>query len=649
MFVLDDRGNSKRTLSLGEADFASRYFQWCRFAAAVFATVILITMICAAVNAQTETGQISGKVTDPQNGVLANASVTVKSTRTAVERTTMTNAEGVYTVTNLQPGTYDVTVSGGGFALSTQRVEVTVGGKSSADVQLSLSEIRTENVTVVSGGGAEINIQDQQLSNLVTATQLRDLPSLTRNPYDFVSLSGNVSTDAGGSTSRGVGVSINGQRAASTDILLDGGENVNTFTATVGQGVPLESVQEYRVITSNFSAEYGRASGGIVNLVTRSGSNQFHGSLFEFNRISALASNSFDNNANGLPKDRFTRNQFGYSFGGPVIKNKLFFFSSTEWTRVRSVQNVINLVPTSELINTSASATRTFFGNYQLATPINGTVYTVGDIVSLVGASNFSATNAFSNLPSTLPAFGQVRFTVPADVGAGSPQNTYQTVNRIDFNLSDKTQIYGRLAIEKNNYFSGTVNYSPYEGFNTGETDFNQNYLVSLTHTFTPRFVSQSKLVFNRLNQLQPLGEQEVGPTLYLTGVASQKLGGYLLSLPGYSQFTPGNAIPFGGPQNLGQFYQDVSYTKGKHQFRFGGNAVYTQDNRMFGAYQNAVEQLGSSVSGGLNNLVLGQLLSFQAAVYPQGQYPGGTLQLPVGPPDFTRSNRYRDGSLYFN
>lgn len=140
MFALDDRGNNECTLSLGEADFASRSLEWRRFAAAVVATVILITMSCAVVNGQTETGQISGKVTDQQNGVLANASVTVKSMRTAVERTTATNAEGVYTVTNLQPGTYDVTVSGGGFAPSRQRVEVTVGGKSSADVQVSLSD-----------------------------------------------------------------------------------------------------------------------------------------------------------------------------------------------------------------------------------------------------------------------------------------------------------------------------------------------------------------------------------------------------------------------------------------------------------------------------------------------------------------------------
>src|SRR6202008_1796734 len=146
-------------------------------------------------------------------------------------------------------------------------------------------------------------------------------------------------------TMRGTGFAINGQRSSSTNILLDGGENVDLYTATVGQSVPLDAVQEFRVITSNFSAEYGRASGGIVNVATKAGSNSFHGSAYEYNRVSKLASNTADNNPNGTEKSRFTRNQFGYSIGGPVIKNKMFFFNNTEWTRVRANAQLLNFVP----------------------------------------------------------------------------------------------------------------------------------------------------------------------------------------------------------------------------------------------------------------------------------------------------------------
>ncbi len=181
---------------------------------------------------------------------------------------------------------------------------------------------------------------------------MEELPtSPTRNPYALVATSGNVTEDSNGD--RGAGFAINGQRSASTSILLDGAENVDTFTATVGQTVPLDSVQEFSVLTNNFGAEYGRASGGVVNLVTKSGTNNFHGTAYEFNRISALSANTYQNSAQqsaafadgdcvaGSPcdigkKGTFTRNDFGFAIGGPIIKNKLFFFSNTEWIRVRS-------------------------------------------------------------------------------------------------------------------------------------------------------------------------------------------------------------------------------------------------------------------------------------------------------------------------
>src|SRR5262249_5528434 len=145
---------------------------------------------------------------------------------------------------------------------------------------------------------------------------------------DFVQTLGNVAQDSSSGTggsdqvTRGAGVSINGQRSASTDSLLDGGENVDLYTSKVGQSVPLDAVQEFSVVSNNFSAEYGRASGGVINVVTKSGTNQFHGSLYEFNRISALTSNDYDSNANGVPRQHYTRNQFGYAVGGPVVKNK---------------------------------------------------------------------------------------------------------------------------------------------------------------------------------------------------------------------------------------------------------------------------------------------------------------------------------------
>ncbi|HMF58363.1 MAG TPA: TonB-dependent receptor [Pyrinomonadaceae bacterium] len=623
------------------------------------AAFVLLAMGTAAL-AQTETGQIVGKVLDPNGAAVAGAAVSIKSVETGREVTATSNEEGVYTITNLQPGLYDVTVQSGSFKPNTQRVKVTVGAKLSIDTQLALTEIAAGTINVTAGEGVEINTQNQEVSDVVSGTQIRQLPTLTRDPYNLVGLSGNVSSDDPGPAVPGVGVSgrgagynINGQRAASTNILLDGADNNNAYYAAVGQRIPLDSVGEFRVVTSNFSAEYGRASGGIINVVTRSGSNDFHGTGYEFNRISRLASNGFNNNANNVARGVFTRNQFGYAVGGPIKRNKLFFFNSTEWTRVRSAGEVLTVVPTSQLIAASNAATRAYFGAYTLSATPTGRVFTVGDL-SGTGPNGFNlpAGNPFAALPSSLPAFQVVRFTEPIDLGGGVPQNSYSTVTRVDYNFSNSTQIYGRYALENQKFFEGTTAFSPYAGFDTGSSNFNQNALVSVTHTFSPNFVSQTKLAFNRLRNEAPYGANPIGPGLFLFPNTGTTIGGVALGFPGYWPYNPASSpAGFGGPQNMGQAYEDVNYTSGNHQFRFGGQYVYIQDNRFFGAYQNAEEILGAqgNYAQAFANFVTGNLFLFQAAVFPQGKFPGQNVTLPVGPPDFTRSNRYNEWAVYFN
>jgi hypothetical protein len=598
--------------------------------------------------AQAETGQITVKVTDPQGAVIPGATVTVRSVdRGTTLPTQTTSDEGTVTITSLQPGLYEVTVTTSGFANFTQQAQVTVGAKLSVEAQMS-AQARGEVVNVVAGeGGVEVNTQTQELSTIVSQAQVTELPTITRNPYDLVGISGNVSP--ADPSARGTGFAINGQRAASTNILLDGGENVDTFSATVGQSVPLDSVQEFRVITSNFSAEYGRASGGIVNVATKAGTNRFTGSLYEFNRISALASNSFENNANGIPKGVFTRNQFGYSVGGPIIKEKLFFFSSTEWTRIRSTGEVISIVPTPQFIAQSAGATQAFFNSFQLVTPINGTVYTAGEL-------------GIAGVPAGLPAFGQVRLNRAVDLGGGTPGNDWQTVGRIDYNWSEHTQVYFRGAFQQGDNPAGTNSFSPYVGFNTGLDYRNQNYLTNVTHSFSPTLVSQTKVIFNRLNQNQPLNGAPV-PTLYFFSNAVATVAGFPIRLPGYLPTSPGSAIPFGGPQNFYQFYEDVNWSRGNHTWRFGGQYIHIRDNRTFGAYENAVETLGTTFSNATANLLAGRLAAFTVAVDPQGHFPcfrdpntGATIvtpdcsvTTPVSAPSFSRSNRYHEWAAYVN
>ena len=420
-----------------------------------------------------------------------------------------------------------------------------------------------------------------------------------------------MTEDAGGGQMRGAGFAINGMRAASTSILLDGSENVDTFTASVGQTIPLDSVQEFSVLTNNFTAEYGRASGGVVNLVTKSGTNTFHGSAYEYNRVSALSSNTFQNDETDTPKGVFTRNDFGFAIGGPIKKDKLFFFNNTEWVRVRSSAPTNYTIIDPASVASLAPASQAFFNAYgKLASDVR-----------TIASGPCSATVANS------PTCDTVGFSVPSDAGGGSPQNTWMEVARFDYNFSPNTSLFFRYAAFNELDFPGTVVASPYAGYNTGQTNFDQNYEVSLVHFFTPSLVNTAKATYNRLNgPVQGLGTNPVGPTLYnsATSLPNVTVNGnsFPLVYPGYSETTPGNAIPFGGPQNLYQFHDDLSWSHGKHQFKFGGQFIQLRDNRVFGAYENSVEALGTNLNTALANLVSGNIYQFQGAVYPQGKYP---------------------------
>jgi outer membrane receptor protein involved in Fe transport len=612
--------------------------------AVLFFAVVLI-VFAGTVWAQTETGQISGTVTDATGGVVANAKVVVKSVNTGMTRETTTNSSGLYTSPSLKPDTYDVTIQFTGFKTFTQRVVVSVGSRVEVSAQLTVGA-QVEVVEVTAKEVNAVNTESQTLSSVITGEQLDALPtSPTRNPYALVGTSGNVTEDNSGA-GRGAGYAINGMRVASTDILLDGAENVDTFTASVGQIVPLDSVEEFSVLTNSFTAEFGRASGGVVNVVTKSGTNAFHGSAYEYSRLSALSANTEQNDATDTPKGVFTRNDFGFAVGGPVKKDKLFFFSNTEWIRVRSAAPTDLTIIDPASVASLATASQAFFTAYGTLAPGVSTI-----------ATGPCVTGGTINCDTVV-------FSVPSDAGGGAPQNTMMEVARVDYNFSTNTTLFVRYALYKELDFPGTVNASPYAGFNTGQTSFNQNYAINLTHFFAPNVVDTAKAVYNRLKSVQPLGTAPVSPTLYnsSTSLPDVSVAGNLFPLvyPGYNEETPGSAIPFGGPQNLYQFYNDISWSVGKHQFKFGGQFVQLRDNRVFGAYEEPVEALGTNVPTAIANLIAGNIYQFQGAVYPQGEYPcprdangvyqvtaACTLTLPVGPPAFNRNYHYNDGAFY--
>ena len=490
--------------------------------------IVALMFIASHLNAQVESGQIEGTVIDQTGAAVPNAAVTIKNLSTNAVRSTVSSATGSYLVPGLEPAIYQVTVTSSSFNPFVAKVEVTVGARVTLDAKLSVGATTTE-VQVVDEGGAQVNTQNQEMSQVVDTQQLANLPSLTRNPYDFVALAGNVSggdnsTNSGASAidqtgsgqnqeNRGVGYAINGQRMSGTEILLDGVENISIFSQSIGEDVPLDGTQEFSVITSNYSAEYGRASGGVINVTTKAGSNSFHGSGWEFNRLSAYTANTYGNDAANSaflagggtgplpdPKGVYTRNQFGYAAGGPIKKDKIFIFESTEWTRVRSAASESEEVFDPAFIALMPSNIQAYYQSYGQSTIQAASVAsTVGQVAA--SGVTFGSVNGTTPIPASTPMFDTVNFHAPFDAGGGIPQNTYDLVGRVDYNPTDKTQMFFRGGREASIQLPGSNTYSAYPQYDTGLTFLNQSYLYSVSHIFTPSLFLSVKASYTRFNE----------------------------------------------------------------------------------------------------------------------------------------------------
>ncbi|MFZ0301914.1 MAG: carboxypeptidase regulatory-like domain-containing protein [Terracidiphilus sp.] len=688
------------------AAFPSR--PWNRFnSLTLFALLVfaVLSVCCVVASAQVDAGQIAGTVMDQTGAAVPNATIAVKNLSTNTVRNAVSSSSGAYVVPGLEPDIYQVTVSSNYFKTFVGKVEVTVGGHVTLDAKLSVSVTTTE-VQVIGEGGAQVNTQTQEMSQIVDNQQLTQLPSLTRNPYDFVALAGNVSggdnsTNSGTTAveqlgsgqnqeNRGVGYSINGQRESGTEILLDGVENISTFSQTIGEDVPMDATQEYSVITSNYSAEYGRASGGVINVTTKAGTNSFHGSAWEYNRLSAYTANTYGNDAANAaflasggtgslpdPKGIYTRNQFGYSAGGPIKKDKIFVFESTEWSRVRSAATESEEVFDPAFIALMPSNIQAYYKTYgQTTLPSAGVASTVGQ----VGAQgvNIGQVNGTTPIPASTPMFDTVNFTAPFDAGGGIPQNTYYLDGRVDYNPTDKTQMFFRGGRESSIQILGSNSYSAYPQYDTGTTFLNQSYLYTISHIFTPSVFLSAKASFTRFNENTSYNPSLVEtPNLMFVSPTDPNTGA-LIQMPGLENYSePGlGGLPAGGPQNTIQFEPDLSWTKGKHSLRFGFLETYIQLNYASGAYLQAVEQLGAAFQDSLNDMMNtagnpngAPLINFQTRVDPQGKLPCafdqsytdgnfGTLtaaqessscevQTPASPAADARSYRYKDWAGY--
>jgi hypothetical protein len=300
------------------------------------ACLLVLTPLALAGNAsaQAVTGTIIGTVADTTGAVLPGVSVTVKHTETGFTRTLVTDSNGEYTAASVPTGTYTVTGEISGFkSVSLSNVQVGVDQRVRADINLEVGAM-TESVEIVAQTPL-VQTSSSDLSTTVTEDQIKQLPLNGRN---FVSLTRTIpgvlrgipgsNIDGAGSLAwrASAAFSANGQRPRDNNYLLDGVDNNETWLQTVVVFPSVDAIDEFKLQTSTYSAEFGRSLGGVVNLQIKSGSNEFHGSAFEFHRNSKFDANNFFNNANQRPKPDFKQNQFGGTLGGPIFRGKTFFF-----------------------------------------------------------------------------------------------------------------------------------------------------------------------------------------------------------------------------------------------------------------------------------------------------------------------------------
>jgi len=309
-----------------------------------FCLLLLNLFSATGLFAQSEVGgaTINGTVTDSTGASVANARVTARSAETGFTRVTETTEAGFYSFPRVPVGSYDITIEFSGFKTAVQRnVALNVGAVATVDVRL---EVGTASETVsVSADAPVVEVTRTATTSTVTTKQIRDLPVNGRNFIDFVTLTPGVVRDP----TRGGDLAFGGQRGPNNSLLVDGADSNNLFygqaTGRTGfrpYAFSQDAIQEFQVNANSFPAEVGRASGGVVNVITRSGTNEFHGTAFEFYRDKGMNANTFVNNRVGAPKSPYHFNQFGGTLGGPIKRDKLFFFINYDGQRNQQTQLV---------------------------------------------------------------------------------------------------------------------------------------------------------------------------------------------------------------------------------------------------------------------------------------------------------------------
>ena len=317
--------------------------------------LFICLLVALSATAQNITGTIQGTVTDSQGAAVPNAAVTITNVGTAESRTANTNNQGFFTVPELPVGTYDVTVKQPNFKTFTSK-HVALDASSTSTVNASLQVGSVNEQVSVEASAIQVQTSGGELSQTVEGNEVRELPLNGRSFVELTQLTPGVSPQDSFSTvhkglEAGVDFSINGNNTTGNLFLVDGVNNNDIGSnRTILLYPSLQAIDEMKILTNSYGAEYGQASGGVISIITRGGTNTFHGGAFYDGRNTSLNANDYFNKLHDQPRSALHRNDYGFNVGGPIIKDRLFFFESEEWNKeLRGAARFANVPTLAEL------------------------------------------------------------------------------------------------------------------------------------------------------------------------------------------------------------------------------------------------------------------------------------------------------------
>ncbi len=582
-----------------------KYAMFARF----LATVLLVAGPAVA---QRDLGSILGTISDPQGAVIAGAKVLITEDATGLKYTAESDEGGNYIRSLLKAGTYSIEVEAPGFKKAVQRGILLGGGdRVGVNLQLTVGEI-TQSVEVEAIAPL-LQTENTTLGDTMQAKTVSELPLGGQRKFTYLArlAPGVVPSEQGARDAAGGGFSANGVRSnGQNNFLLNGVDNnvnvidfINQTSYVIGPSV--EAIGEMRVMTNGYSAEYGRGAGGVVNVTIKSGTNDIHGTVFEFLQNDKVNANIWENNRAGKDRGPFKQNQYGVAIGGPLIKNRTFWFADWQGTRIRSTggavpglgNTFVKTIPRPEFKNGDFSSLLTgrVVGTDALGRNIiEGAIYDPtstrlapnGQYVRDPFAGNIIPANRFDpaakrlidlyptpnqNLADRIPGNNFINVTTGA-------QDNDQFDVRIDHRLTDKDMLFGSLSWSNEN----KTNTQPFPGALDGtdfggreEMNLGRNAMLSYTRVWTPTFLTETRLAFSRLvtERVQANSDQDLFTEYGIGGLnPTGPLNGGLPNIQpeGYSNVGGSEWLPTKEYSNVWDFIQNVSINKGSNSLKFG-------------------------------------------------------------------------------